>query len=70
MTPEELERLETKIAFLESANAELSDVVYSQRKELDELKARVTALSARLDAGPGDGGGRPYSLEEEKPPHY
>ena len=34
MTPEALERIETKIAFLESANAELSDVVYRQKKEL------------------------------------
>ena len=70
MTPEELERLETKIAYLESANAELSDVVYSQRKELDDLKARLTALSARLDSAQPEGGGRPYTLEEEKPPHY
>lgn len=69
MTPEALERIETKIAFLESANAELSDVVYRQRKEIDELKARLSALNARLDAGPSDGG-RPYTLEEEKPPHY
>ena len=69
MTPETLERIETKIAFLESANAELSDVVYRQRKEIDELKARLSALSARLDAGPGEGS-RPYTLEEEKPPHY
>jgi SlyX protein len=69
MTPEALERIETKIAFLESANAELSDVVYRQKKELDELRARLTALSARLDAAQSEGG-RPYSLEEEKPPHY
>jgi hypothetical protein len=34
------------------------------------LKMRLEALTARLDAGPGEGGGRPYSLEEEKPPHY
>ena len=74
MTPEALERIETKIAFLESANAELSDVVYQQRKEIDDLKARIVALSARLDAGGGEGqggeSGRPYTLEEEKPPHY
>jgi SlyX protein len=70
MTPETLERIETKIAFLESANAELSDVVYRQRKEIDELKARLATLTARLDAGPAEGGGRPYTLEEEKPPHY
>jgi SlyX protein len=69
MTPETLERIETKIAFLESANAELSDIVYRQRKEIDELKARLSALSARLDAGPAEGS-RPYTLEEEKPPHY
>jgi uncharacterized coiled-coil protein SlyX len=69
MTPEALERIETKIAFLESANAELSDVVYRQKKELDELRARLTALSARLDGAQSEGG-RPYSLEEDKPPHY
>lgn len=69
MTPETLERIETKIAYLESANAQLSDVVYRQRKEIDELRARLSALTARLDAGPSEGG-RPYSLEEEKPPHY
>ena len=69
MTPETLERIETKIAFLERANAELSDVVYAQRKESDELHARLASLSSRLDSAPGDGG-RPYTLEEEKPPHY
>ena len=69
MTPETLERIETKIAFLESANAELSDVVYRQKKELDELRARLAALAGRLDAAQAEGG-RPYSLEEEKPPHY
>ena len=69
MSPETLERIETKIAFLERANAELSDVVYAQRKELDELRTRLASLSTRLEAGPADGG-RPYTLEEEKPPHY
>jgi SlyX protein len=69
MTPETLERIETKIAYLESANAELSDVVYRQKKEIDELRSRLSALSARLDSGQAEGG-RPYSLEDEKPPHY
>lgn len=73
MTPEALaetlEKLETKIAFLESANTELSDVVYRQRKEIDELRGRIAGLAARLDAGQAEGG-RPYSLEDEKPPHY
>jgi len=69
MTPETLEQIEIKIAFLERANAELSDVVYQQRKELDELHARLAGLTARMDAGAG-GQERAYTLEEEKPPHY
>ncbi len=68
MTPETLEKIETKIAFLERANAELSDVVYGQKRELDELRARLAGLAARLDADQGQE--RPYTLEEEKPPHY
>jgi SlyX protein len=68
MTPETLEQIETKIAFLERANAELSDVVYRQRQELDELRARLAGIAARLDAGQAES--RPYSMEEEKPPHY
>ena len=73
MTPETLaqafESLETKIAYLERANTELSDVVYRQKKEIDELKARLSILSSRLDAAQAESG-RPYTLEEEKPPHY
>ena len=69
MTPETLEQIETKVAFLERANAELSDVVYRQQRQIDELRARLTSLSARLDAGQAESG-RAYTLEEEKPPHY
>jgi uncharacterized coiled-coil protein SlyX len=69
MTPETLESIEIKIAFLERANAELSDVVYRQRKEIDDLRNRLAGLAARLDAAQAEGS-RPYSLDEEKPPHY
>jgi SlyX protein len=73
MTPETLaeafEGLETKIAFLERANAELSDVVYRQKKEIDDLRNRILGLAARLDATQAEGAS-PYTLEEEKPPHY
>lgn len=68
MTPETLEHIETKIAFLERANAELSDVVFRQRQELDELRARLLGLAARLDAA--QAGDTPYTLEQERPPHY
>jgi SlyX protein len=68
MTPEALEQIETKIAFLERANADLSDVVYRQKKEIDELRARLVSLAERLDSAQSVD--RPYTLEEEKPPHY
>jgi uncharacterized coiled-coil protein SlyX len=68
MTPETLEQIEIKIAFLERANVELSDVVYQLRKEIDSLQARLAGVTARLDSNQGPE--RPYSLEEEKPPHY
>ena len=38
MNSEEIERIETKIAFLESANVELSDVVYRQQQEMVQRK--------------------------------
>lgn len=68
MTNATIERIELKIAFLERANTELSDVVYRQQRELDDLRLRVTGLSTRLDTmknAPTD-----YSAEEERPPHY
>jgi SlyX protein len=68
MSPETLEQIETKIAFLERANAELSDVVYRQQREIEELRTRIMGLAARLEAVQADV--RPYTLEEEKPPHY
>ncbi len=68
MTPETLEQLETKIAFLDRANTELSDVVARQQKEIDALRAELRALASRLDDAQPDA--PPWSAEEEKPPHY
>lgn len=69
MTDEALEGIEVRIAFLERANQELSDVVFRQRQELDALHAQLGTLAARIDAAAAQDE-RPYSLEEEKPPHY
>ena len=63
-----VERLELKIAFLERASAELSDVVYAQQRKIEILRARLAELDNRVKAS-GDPD-RPYTLEEEKPPHY
>ncbi len=63
-----LEQLELKIAYLERANADLSDVVYRQQRELDELRARMGAFASRFDELSGQQ--RAYTEEEERPPHY
>ena len=68
MEAEALERLELKIVWLEQANVELSDVVYRQQREIDELRLRLKALSERMDASQGaEPARRP---EDERPPHY
>jgi SlyX protein len=68
MNSDALERLETKIAFLESANVDLSDVVYRQSREIQALRARLDALAQRVEAAQ-----TPETVRtpaEERPPHY
>ncbi len=63
-----VERLEMKLAFLESANAQLSDMIYRQHKELEALREDFRVLSEKLDARQAaDPARRP---EDEIPPHY
>lgn len=57
-----------KLAFLERANAELSDVVYRQHKELEALREGVWALAEKLDSRPSSEPVR--RPEDERPPHY
>ncbi len=68
MDSETLELLQTKIAFLERANAELSDVVFRQHQELQALAAQMRALAERLVAG--QSADRARAPEDERPPHY
>jgi uncharacterized coiled-coil protein SlyX len=68
MNVHRLEQIETKIAFLERANAELSEVVFRQHREIETLRVQIVGLAARIDAVRSDTGLR--SPEEERPPHY
>lgn len=68
MSGDALERVELKIAYLERANTELSDVVYRQQQEIEELRAQLQALAERLDAIKA--GSTTYTAEQERPPHY
>jgi SlyX protein len=63
-----VERLELKLAFLERANAELSDVVYSQHKEIQALREGLRTLAEKLDSRQSPEPVR--RPEDERPPHY
>jgi len=63
-----LEQIEVKIAFLEQANAQLGDVVYAQRREIEALREKLGTLVARLEAAAT--APTAYTPEDEKPPHY
>jgi SlyX protein len=63
-----LEEIETRIAFLDQANTQLSDVVYQQRQEIEALRARLDALLDRVESSQAQP--TAYSAEDEKPPHY
>jgi uncharacterized coiled-coil protein SlyX len=65
---ESLEQVQSKIAYLEHAVAELSDVVFRQRKEIGALELQLNALRERLDSTRSDETTRP--AEQERPPHY
>ncbi len=66
MHDESLEQVQSKIAYLERAMSELSDVVFRQHREIQALEMQIKAVRERLQGAPSEA--RP--LEEERPPHY
>jgi uncharacterized coiled-coil protein SlyX len=61
------ELIESKIAFLEQATSELSEVIVRQQQEIRGLEAKVSRLSDLLESikeAPSS------SADSEKPPHY
>jgi uncharacterized coiled-coil protein SlyX len=68
MNAEFIERIELKIAYLERANNDLSEVVYRQQQEIDALRARLEALNGKMEAATTEQ--TVYTLEQERPPHY
>jgi SlyX protein len=63
-----LDSIEEKLAHLERAVAELSDVVARQQKELDRALDRNQRLMDKIAALESDSG--PSATAHEKPPHY
>ena len=60
------ELIESKIAFLEQATSELSEVIVRQQREIRALEAKVARLSELLEAIKE----APVAEDSEKPPHY
>jgi SlyX protein len=63
-----LEAIEIKLAHLERAVTEISDVVARQQKELDRAIDRSQRLMEKIAALESDSG--PSATADEKPPHY
>lgn len=64
---ERIDALEFKVAHLERALQELSDVVYRQQRELDSLRDRNQQLHEQLRQIEARGGD---PNQVEIPPHY
>lgn len=68
MNEERLVDMETRLAFLEDAQQQLSDVIARQEKEIEALNRRVVALEEQLrEVAPNliaD------ASDEPPPPHY
>jgi SlyX protein len=63
-----LDAIEEKLAHLERAVADISDVVARQQKQLDAALDRNQRLMEKISAIESDFG--PSATAHEKPPHY
>lgn len=64
---DDIESVEIKISYLESANEELNEVVIAQAKEINHLKVQIEALEKKVeDLIEESGEARP----NRRPPHY
>ena len=63
-----VERIELRIAYLERANNDLSEVVYRQQQEIDAMRAELAIVSGKLASALTEQ--TVYTAEQERPPHY
>jgi uncharacterized coiled-coil protein SlyX len=63
-----IEQIEVRIAYLEQANAQLSDTLFQLQQDLKALRAQLAMVSQRFEAA--QSAPTVYSAEDEKPPHY
>jgi uncharacterized coiled-coil protein SlyX len=68
MRDEALEQIQSKIAYLERAANELSDVVFRQHNEIRALETQVKSIKERLSGAQLEE--TIHAPEQERPPHY
>ncbi|MDP9087512.1 MAG: SlyX family protein [Pseudomonadota bacterium] len=67
MPPDSLEEVQSKIAYLEHAVAEIGEVVFRQHREIQALEAKISALTDRLEIAASP---EMRSADTDPPPHY
>ena len=68
MNDDIVERIELRIAYLERANNDLSEVVYRQQQQIDALRAELAVVGGKLEGALTEQ--TVYTAEQERPPHY
>lgn len=69
MSAEAIEKLETRMAFLDHANAVLSDVVSRQQRDIEQLRDRLAALAVLVQST-RESDATSGTAADERPPHY
>ena len=70
MMHEEMERLQTVLAFQEHSLAELNEALVGQQKQIDLLQLQLRLLQERLADIESGHDQKSHNTREEKPPHY
>jgi SlyX protein len=67
---QDLEDLQTHIAFQEHTIAQLNEALISQQKQLDQFRLELLLLRQKLGEVEQGLDSKPLSAAEERPPHY
>ena len=67
---QDLEELQTHIAFQEHSIALLNDALVAQQKQLDRFRMELRMLRDKLGEVEQGLDSKPLSAVDEKPPHY
>lgn len=64
---ERLEKIETKLSLSEDMLESLSDTVYRQQRQIEQLQREIVTLREQVRAAQPN---EPRNLNDEIPPHY